>query len=481
MSSQIALLFCSLFIIFLFYRDNRLRPMSSKALWVVLIWIMIIGSRTVSSWVGIEIDPDQKAVVYLEGSPLDRNIYLALLIAGLWLLARRKIDLGRVINSNRWFFAFFVYCGISIIWSDYPYIGFKRWIKDLGNVVMVLIMLTEKDPVNAIRSVLARYTYFAIPLSVLFTKYFPDLGRYYNRWSGQAILTGVATEKNTLGILTFICGLFLMWDVIENLSDKARQTDRIDLLSRCFLLVMVFWLIVKTGSTTALICLVLGTGLMLFMKIKVVRRQVRYLGTYSLIFGLLIFLLYSVPGVLESLVKMVGRDMTFTGRTEIWTDVLAEPINPLLGTGYQSFWIGPGGAHMWEKYYFHPVQAHNGYLETYLNGGLIGLSLLVATLIYTGSKLKKDLLAGSSFGTLLFSLFITAILYNWSEAMFSGLNLIWLVLIVAALYQCPKSKAASIGAMSGISDSSPRNVSGKWIRRMPITASGRMTLNRRYP
>ena len=465
----------------LFYRDNRLRPMSSNALWVVLIWIMIIGSRTVSSWVGIEIDPDQKASVYLEGSPLDRNIYLALLIAGLWLLSRRKIDLGKVISSNRWFFAFFIYCGISIIWSDYPYIGFKRWIKDLGNVVMVLIMLTEKDPVNAIRSVLARYTYFAIPLSVLFTKYFPDLGRYYNRWSGQAIFTGVAVEKNTLGILTFVCGLFLVWDVIENLLDKARQTDRIDLFSRCCLLVMVFWLIVKTGSSTALVCLVLGTVLMLFMKIKVVRRQVRYLGTYSLIFGLLIFSLYAVPGLLQSLVKMVGRDITFTGRTEIWADVLAEPINPLLGTGYQSFWLGPGGAHMWEKYYFHPVQAHNGYLETYLNGGLIGLCLLVATLIYTGSKLKKDLLAGSSFGTLLFSLFVTAILYNWSEAMFSGLNLIWMVLIVAALYQYPRPKTAPVAEMSGISGTSPPNVPVNWARKMPITADGRMTLNRRYP
>jgi exopolysaccharide production protein ExoQ len=197
---------------------------------------------------------------------------------------------------------------------------------------------------------------------------------------------------------------------------------------------MVIWLIFKASSSTALVCLLLGVCILLLIRYPIVKKQVRYLGTYTLALIFFMLIVYSFRGILETLVELVGRDLTLTGRTDIWADVLKEPINPLLGTGYQSFWLGSGGVHMWEKYYFQPVQAHNGYLETYLNCGLIGLSLLIAMIIYTGNKLKKELLLGSSFGALLFSFFVAAIFYNWTEAMFGGLNLIWIILCIAALH-----------------------------------------------
>jgi O-antigen ligase len=85
---------------------------------------------------------------------------------------------------------------------------------------------------------------------------------------------------------------------------------------------------------------------------------------------------------------MVGRDTTLTGRTNLWAELLREPINPLLGTGYQSFWPGPRTEYFWAKYSFHPNQAHNGYLETYLNGGFLGVCLLVAMIVSAGSRVS---------------------------------------------------------------------------------------------
>jgi O-antigen ligase len=183
--------------------------------------------------------------------------------------------------------------------------------------------------------------------------------------------------------------------------------------------------------------MILGTGILLFVKLPFVRRQVKYLGTYSLVVGFLIILLYTVPGILDSFVKILGRDNTLTGRTDLWADVLGEPINRLLGTGYQDFWLGARADYFWDKYAFHPIQAHNGYLETYLNGGLLGLFLLLAMLIYTGSKLKRELLLENSFGILLFAVFVSAVFYNWTEAMFSRLHLFWFLLIITALYHRP--------------------------------------------
>jgi exopolysaccharide production protein ExoQ len=410
--------------------------MTSAALWVPLLWIAIVGSRPISFWLGGGIHivrPED----YLEGSPLDRGVYTLLLVMGLVVLLIRRVDWGKIYASNRWFFAFFIYCGISIIWSDYSFVSFKRWTKEVGNIVMVLIILTEIDPVQAFKDVFARFTNIVIPLSVLFIKYFPNIGRKYNIWSWEYMSTGVTTDKNDLGYVVFICGLFIIWDIIDMRSGDSRKTNNTDLLTRIVLLLMVFWLLDKANSMTSVVSLMLGTSILLVMRIPYAKSQVRYLGMYSLALGGVIFLLYSIPGMLESLVGMLGRNMTLTGRTDLWADLMKEPVNPILGTGYKSFWLGPGAVHMWEKYYFHPNQAHNGYLETYLNGGLVGLSLLIGTIISTGKKLRKELLLGNSYGILCFTFLAVFVFYNWTEAMISGTNLVWIILIVAALtYPC---------------------------------------------
>jgi len=426
MPRQLALLICIFFVLWLFARDRKWRPMTSWALWIPLLWIAIVGSRPASLWFGGGIETENPAA-YLEGSPLDRYVFLVLFVIGLVVLCRRGVNWGRILASNGWLFAFILYCGISVIWSDYPFVSFKRWVKELGNVVMIVIILTDKDPVQAIKAVFARFTYLVIPLSVVLIKYFREVGTYYNRWTWETVYAGVTTNKNTLGCLLFVCGLFLVWDLIEMRTAGGRKTGKADVLDRVVLLSMIFWLIHKADSSTALVCLIVGAGIVLFMRRPFARRQVRYLGTYSLVLGLLILFLYSFPGLLEAFTEMVGRNTTFTGRTDIWAALLKEPINPLLGTGYQSFWI-PATR---ERY--HLNQAHNGYLETYLNSGLIGLCLLMALIVSTGSKLKKELLLGSSYGTLCFSFLVAAVFYNWTEAVFSGLSLVWITLLIAVL------------------------------------------------
>lgn len=432
MPPQIALYIYLLFILWLFTRDRKLRPMTSSALWIPLLWIIIIGSRPFSAWFGggILVDsPDD----YLDGSPVDRMFFLILIILGLMVVLKRRVNWRVVFSSNRWLFAFFLYCLISVIWSDYPFVGFKRWIKDVGNVLMVLVILSEKDPVQAIKAVFTRYTNLAIPLSVLFIKYFPNIGRYYNRWTWEPSYGGVTLEKNALGAITFICGMFLVWDLLQLHHAGNIRERKMDLLGRALLVIMVIWLMVMVNSSTSLVCLILGTGILIVIRSPLVRQQVRYLGTYILLLSVMMLLINFVPGVMEMLVEALGRDMTLTGRTDLWSDVLREPIDPLLGTGYQSFWLGTRAEHMWEKYYFHPNQAHNGYIETYLNGGLVGVFLLFAMIISGGSSLKKELLHGSEYWMLRFSFLIVVPFYNWTEAMFNKLSLVWVIMLIALL------------------------------------------------
>ncbi len=157
------------FIIWLFVRDRAQRPGVSGALWIPLMWLLVVGSRPVSQWFegGLEMEtPDQ----YLKGSPFDMAIFLTLIVGGVLVLMQRRINWNQLVTNNPWLFLFFLYWLASVAWSDYPFVGLKRWIKDLGNLVMVLILFTEKDPVEAAKRFL-RCAFVLIPLSVLFIKY----------------------------------------------------------------------------------------------------------------------------------------------------------------------------------------------------------------------------------------------------------------------------------------------------------------------
>src|SRR2546428_3149771 len=45
--------------------------------------------------------------------------------------------------------------------------------------------------------------------------------------------------------------------------------------------------------------------------------------------------------------ETMGRGPTLTGRTQIWHLVLSMTTNPLLGTGFESFWLGPRLQKIW--------------------------------------------------------------------------------------------------------------------------------------
>ncbi|PYV66556.1 MAG: exopolysaccharide biosynthesis protein, partial [Acidobacteria bacterium] len=137
---SVALLLTVAFVVFLFRRDIRERPDVTGALWIPLIWFLIICSRQASEWLntfGLHVG----AITLEEGSPLDRCVYFGLIAAGTYVLSKRHVQLSEIIRQNQWLTIFFVYCFLAIFWSDFPFVAFKRWIKVLGHPIMALIIL----------------------------------------------------------------------------------------------------------------------------------------------------------------------------------------------------------------------------------------------------------------------------------------------------------------------------------------------------
>src|SRR5213596_2588735 len=184
MPPTLALFLTIAFVVFLFRRDILERPNITRALWLPLIWTLLVGSRSVAQWLSALGVPIGGSIE--EGNPTDAVVYFTLIISGLYVLNKRRVTLTEVFRSNPWFMVFLLYCFVSIVWSDFPFVAFKRWIKALGHPVMALVVLTEPDPEEAVKRLMKRCAYVVVPASILFIKYYPQLGRGFDPWTGAA-------------------------------------------------------------------------------------------------------------------------------------------------------------------------------------------------------------------------------------------------------------------------------------------------------
>jgi O-antigen ligase len=448
MPPKFALLLSTLFTLYLFQRERSRVPRMSHALWIPLIWHLILATRAVSTWLnpaGAAASPE----AYLEGSPFDRVIFLTLILAALAVLAGRSANLSRIAANNPWLVLFLVYCGISTFWSDYTFVTFKRWIKEIGNVAMVLVVMTEADPLEAVKAMFRKIAYVAVPLSIVLIKYFGDLGRQFTH-SGEMMFVGATTHKNSLGILCAITIIVFVWHLLHTRRPTTRW-ERSDRRIHILLLLMMAWLMYKADSATSDMCCVIGLAVVVGMELPVMQRNYRRIGTVIVTLLVIGFLLEYSFDLWQVILTGLGRDATLTGRTVLWEQVLAMGTNPLFGTGYDSFWLGDRVEMFWSMYSWKPNQAHNGFLETYLNLGWIGVLLLSGIIISAYRKIAARMVSHDPYQILRMSLYVVALLSNLTEAYFKGLAEVWFVfLLIAIEYPRPALQSSPTGSPAAV-------------------------------
>src|SRR5262249_11582667 len=124
--------------------------------------------------------------------------------------------------------------------------------------------------------------------------------------------------------------------------------------------------------------------------------------------------------------------------TEVWKDVLGMTGNPLVGVGFESFWLGPRLEKLWAIYQFHPNEAHNGYIETFLNLGWVGVALLTV-LIWTGYRsVIRIMCQDPEAGRIRLAYLIVAINYNFTEAAFKTMHPVWIAFLLAIIAIPPR-------------------------------------------
>ena len=414
---------------------------TSIALWIPVSWIFFVGSRQPSVWLAWgqgSINSSNLADAFEDGNPVDRFVWLSLIVVAFCVLIARSFDWGRFVSRNPALVLFVSFCLLSVAWSDFPLVSFKRWFRDLGNYLVVLIALSDSRPEAAVRTVFRRLCYLWIPLSIVVIKYFPELGKGYDVWTGEPEFMGVAASKNILGVICLVSTLFFFWDTMTRWPDRSQRRMKRIIVVNVVFLVMTLWLLNQASSATASVCLALGCLAIVATRTKFFRRRPGLLKALIPV-GFFSYLIFAFAlGMNGRIAEAVGRNATLTSRTVIWPLLLGMHTNPWIGVGYDSFWEGSRLPFIWSKVGA-IGEAHNGFLEVYLNIGLIGLFLLLAFFVSTYRKSLRDLTDRNGLAPFIAALWTMVPFYNVTEAAFR-MHLMWVTFLFAAIPVCTLRK-----------------------------------------
>ena len=372
----ILLCLCWLIIVWAIRTDSRTRK-HTALLWVPCLWVFMVGSRPLTFW----FSSGRSAGVIesnLEGNTSNVVLYSSMFLVGLIVLVRRKFDWGAFVSQNKALMLMYSYYAISPLWSAVPLSSFKRIVTDFGGLILALVVATERDPEQAAMALTGEVGHSSWSVVVAGDPYYPNVGRAYSN-SGEMMATGLAEYKNSLGQTCFIVGIFLLWDLYSNwntLKQPKNWVDRCDSIGT--LLLTVFTLLFKAESATALVCFLIGAALLLGRRYLLQFERPLKLASAGFLVFVVVAIADPVIGISDTVLSALGRDASLTGRTEIWEMVMERRPEFLLGAGYRGFWSTAAGQSIAvERHSNVLLTAHNGYLETYLNGGFVGIVLLL--------------------------------------------------------------------------------------------------------
>ena len=413
MPSVIALIITIIFIIFLLGLDRKQNPSASYALWLPTLWLIIATGKPLAIWFGTGGSLD-------EGSSLDRNFQILLLCIGFLVIKKRNVNITGVLRENASIVLLIGFMLISISWSNMPFISFKRWIRDLVPIVMALIIASESDPRQALQSLFRRMIYIQIPLSYLLINYYPYLGRLYGRWSGALMWIGVSTQKNGLTTLCMFAIFYFVWTYVRRRKGHDKSVVWYQKYIEIFLVCLSAYLFMGPGRTltysatafTVLVIFITSFGGMSWLKkhnIIISAKLLTVIIIAIIIYGTVTPFLGGLTLIDPS--AALNRDSQLTGRNRIWEDLIPYAMQrPVLGHGYGGFWTDA----IREACYAYP--AHNGYLETILATGFVGVIFLSIFLLANCLKAQKLMSSDFDWGAFWFSLLLGAVARNISES-----------------------------------------------------------------
>jgi exopolysaccharide production protein ExoQ len=273
------------------------------------------------------------------------------------------------------------WCLLSVLWSDYPTLTLRFGVQLAITVIFAIALAQRMSPITLLK-VLA--VCFLIACAV-------SLASGRARVDGMGFL-GIYNSKNAMAAassILFLIGICLVVD--RRLQVRWRGLGVIGAALGLMLVIMAN----SVGAlvATAALCMAL-VAIMILRRLSEIQRMATGLLAVLAITAFTLVLLANIDTVARLFLEATGKDITLTGRTDLWQTAFDEiAARPWLGAGYQAVWVpgNPVAEMLWRDFGvenrtgFH---FHNAYISNAVEIGLIGAGLQVL------------LIAGGLFGSI---------------------------------------------------------------------------------
>jgi exopolysaccharide production protein ExoQ len=252
----------------------------------------------------------------------------------------------------------------SVFWSSAPQVTRARSIALVGTSLYGLYLASRYSMREQLQLLAWSFTLIII-MSFSFAILIPHYGVMYSGVHSGA-WRGIYVHKNVLGKVMGIGGL-----VFVLLAMDAKENRWFAWLG----LGLSFCLLFLSKSSSSMINFLTILALIPIYRTFRWRYYLMIPTTIAMVIlgGSLSLWLNQNSAVL---LGSIGKDPTLTGRTDMWPYIL-EMIwkQPWLGYGYNGFWgdWDSPGAYVWYAVSWTPPNAHNGFLDLWLDLGLVGV------------------------------------------------------------------------------------------------------------
>jgi exopolysaccharide production protein ExoQ len=296
-----------------------------------------------------------------------------------------------IIRRNWFLAALLLLAFLSCFWAEMPALVFRRSIAVCGTTLFGIafaVRLSLEEQLRLLSWLLRVIAVLSLACVVLLPSYGISSDMATREWQG------VFGYKNVLGSMMAMSIL-----VERHLPTPTRFSKTLNRLAVLLSAVLLFF----SGSITPAVAL--GGSIVLIEIYKLASQRLR-IPLYATVLTILVVILSGIMvlGVSsEAIASTVGRSSDLTGRTEIWSWTVSFIMErPILGYGYSGFWVGASEASaMVDRAMGGMIMySHNGYLETLLTLGVVGM---VLTLGFLGTAVKRT--------------------YSWAEREPSGVGL----------------------------------------------------------
>jgi len=317
-----------------------------------------------------DLDTDTNNLHMDAGLALAFAYFLWLMIVLAFFIAITQNQLGLISRALAPFAPFFFVGCVSALFGFDPSASFRLLFLWLATALAAVLIGTMLPPAVILKNLL--WILFYILLGSFFLAlFFPEYGK--QPYVNDEVWRGFFISKNSLG-----------WIAAISLT-----------LSSAINIKPLLYLRIVTGFIS-IVCLLFsecaGALLSCLGAIAYGRIVLKFLDGFSISTAIVIIsvsvvsLVTIILFVLPLLMELIGRDMTFTGRTDIWEMYFSDMLNsPFLGEGPGAFTsVSPFTLKLAYKLQefgliFTP---HEIFLGAFGDSGIIGLSIFILTMLY---------------------------------------------------------------------------------------------------